>query len=50
FQTKKWADFFEAKWWYQVNQNYSDSLLTPADQKALVRLTEYLDTALQPES
>lgn len=35
FHDKQLQQYFNRQWWYQVNPNYSDSLLEPEDKKAL---------------
>lgn len=35
FQSSKLQEFFDQQWWYESNPNYSDSLLTVEDKKAL---------------
>jgi len=35
FKTKKLQNYFNQQWWYEINSDYSDQLLTKEDNKAI---------------
>lgn len=50
FQSPEWSKFFTAKWWYDPNPAFRDTLLSDRDRRTITRLQGYLENALATQT